>query len=532
MALDRIIICTAALLACAEPVIGQCPHTVLADPSGNAGDLMGNSVAVAHPYLVVAARWDDGAGFKAGTLLTFEFDSISEQWVPTGELTGSVTSDSDSFGYCIDMSTEWLAVGAVGDDNGSFLSTGSVTLFQRSGTDWNEHTVLYPPSANENYISFGFDLDLEGEHLLVGSSKRGANLYIYDEVTDTWSHRQTLAPLISPATAGDEVALGGGLALVSNHYTKVPPFNQTGTVHVFEWDSVSGTYIEGPYLMSPDGPFIGDFGTEFATDGETILVSVRNSSLATGGPIYVYQRRAAGAPWKITQRLLVNDSGSFGQTEIEVYGDWVVASSFEVDQVHMYQRDPLSGEYHLERVVSGSELGVGLSDSLTFDLAMDGRWIVGGAPLAANQGRSIVWDTSKCNMVGNAYCDPAVANSTGDSGRAFALGLAVAGGHPFEIAGTQLPQGQVALLLASRFKSLVTPPGSDGVLCLGPPIARFGTVGVIDAGQVWFEVDTTSIPLQPPVAVQPGETWNFQIWNRDSTGGGSNFTAGVEVLFQ
>ncbi len=37
------------------------------------------------------------------------------------------------------------------------------------------------------------------------------------------------------------------------------------------------------------------------------------------------------------------------------------------------------------------------------------------------------------------------------------------------------------------------------------------------------------MPVNPPMPFQPGETWNFQAWYRD-TGGTNNFTDAVSVL--
>jgi len=46
-------------------------------------------------------------------------------------------------------------------------------------------------------------------------------------------------------------------------------------------------------------------------------------------------------------------------------------------------------------------------------------------------------------------------------------------------------------------------------------------------------VDMMNIPANPPVAINPGETWHFVAWFRDKNPNPtSNFTGGVLVLFQ
>ncbi len=74
-----------------------------------------------------------------------------------------------------------------------------------------------------------------------------------------------------------------------------------------------------------------------------------------------------------------------------------------------------------------------------------------------------------------------------------------------------------------------TPPGSSGVICLGTNIGRYnGNVG--QGPSFSLQVDLTAMPVNPPVAVQPGDSWNFQCWYRD-IGNTNNFTDAVSVTF-
>ena len=75
------------------------------------------------------------------------------------------------------------------------------------------------------------------------------------------------------------------------------------------------------------------------------------------------------------------------------------------------------------------------------------------------------------------------------------------------------------------------PPGSNGYLCLGTAnIGRYnGNVG--QGPSFSLQLDLTSMPVNPPVAVQPGDTWNFQAWYRD-VGNSNNFTDAVSIDFQ
>ena len=141
--------------------------------------------------------------------------------------------------------------------------------------------------------------------------------------------------------------------------------------------------------------------------------------------------------------------------------------------------------------------------------------------------------------IGTPYCDPAVANSTGVPAELGAFGSPVAAFSTVTLRSWDLPSSSFGFFLASRQQSFVANPGgSQGNLCLGGAIGRYVGPGQIKNsgvdGTFSLDLDLNQIP-QPtgPVAVQAGESWNFQAWYRDAIGGTptSNFTNGIEILF-
>ncbi|MCP3919398.1 MAG: hypothetical protein GY711_28000 [bacterium] len=78
--------------------------------------------------------------------------------------------------------------------------------------------------------------------------------------------------------------------------------------------------------------------------------------------------------------------------------------------------------------------------------------------------------------------------------------------------------------------------GSLGNLCLGVTgeLGRYNdmTQNSGDMGSFSIPIDLTAVPIAtgPPVAIAPGQSWNFQAWFRD-VGGTSNFTDGVNIQF-
>jgi len=141
-------------------------------------------------------------------------------------------------------------------------------------------------------------------------------------------------------------------------------------------------------------------------------------------------------------------------------------------------------------------------------------------------------------QVGTNYCN-ALPNSTGATTTIAGAGSASVALNDLTLASASLPQNAAAYFLCSRSRGFVpNPGGSAGNLCLGGAIGRRVGGSIVSsgaAGTVSVLADLTSLP-QPSgaVAVQAGDTWNFQCWYRDLAAGGgatSNFSDGLEVLF-
>ncbi|MCP5023456.1 MAG: S8 family serine peptidase [bacterium] len=137
--------------------------------------------------------------------------------------------------------------------------------------------------------------------------------------------------------------------------------------------------------------------------------------------------------------------------------------------------------------------------------------------------------TSYCSALWNSSGGPASISADGDGDVTANDLVLIANGMPLQRFGYFLgSMGQ---------DSVAFPGGSQGILCLGGghQIARFSTqirhTGA--TGNFQIPVDLTTIPQTPVVAVQMGDTWNFQAWFRDENPGfTSNFTNAVSITFQ
>jgi hypothetical protein len=143
------------------------------------------------------------------------------------------------------------------------------------------------------------------------------------------------------------------------------------------------------------------------------------------------------------------------------------------------------------------------------------------------------------DLTTSTYCTPAIPNSTGFPGTLTATGSNDVQANNVTLIASGLSLHSFGYFLTSATQGLLTNPGgSQGNFCLGGQVGRY-----IGQGQIMSSGTTGSISLavdlqQHPtptgfVAVQPGQTWNFQAWYRDANPSStSNFTDAVSVSFQ
>jgi len=141
-------------------------------------------------------------------------------------------------------------------------------------------------------------------------------------------------------------------------------------------------------------------------------------------------------------------------------------------------------------------------------------------------------------QIGVNYCSPNT-NSTGSTGALLVTGSGFVVRNELHLAASQLPLSATLFFLTSRTQGFIANPGgSQGNLCLGGSIGRFvGPNQILNTGGTGTASLFLDLTQQPTpmglVMVQPGESWSFQAWHRDTSGGSttSNLTNGSTVSF-
>lgn len=172
---------------------------------------------------------------------------------------------------------------------------------------------------------------------------------------------------------------------------------------------------------------------------------------------------------------------------------------------------------------------IGAGDPVAFEIVdQRGRLrIAGAADVGAYQTASpaIGFHTRSC---------PGVLNGSGQVARTVAIGSPIVSDNSFTIAALGVTPNQFGIFLVSRTSGFA--PLAGGSLCLTGTIGRYVGPGEIQDsgpdGRLSISADLTRIPQGGTLApAQPGETWAFQAWFRDTVGE-ANLAVATEVTFQ
>lgn len=132
--------------------------------------------------------------------------------------------------------------------------------------------------------------------------------------------------------------------------------------------------------------------------------------------------------------------------------------------------------------------------------------------------------------VGMSYCTSTL-NSKGTAASITGMGSSTLVDDDFHLTASGLPAEKSAIFLYSLGQTTI--PIGQGALCVQPPIGRFPLQTICGLGNAHLPFDLPN--LTQSFTIQPGSTWNFQLWFRDDDGlGGSttNTTDGLNVSFQ
>jgi len=292
------------------------------------------------------------------------------------------------FGHAVAVSGDTLAVGAPGADESFIAGAGAVYVFVRSAGDWSLEQRIVAPSP-EVGADFGWDLDLDGDTLLVGEPRSdsqpgktdaGAGR-VFTRTGTTWSLEASLLSLDIAARdeAGTAVALSGNHAVVG-----APGLFGPGELTTFR--KGANGWVQHTYIIDLT---INGQGRALSMDGTTLVTGTTAGVAAGQRPGAVPYVLESGT-WTWAPPLWGRDGNTGAEDfyftpSLALDGDLMLVGVSRHDGaaedggiVHVFTRD---GPWtDLGHALKGSSLTPTLYAAGSFASPSDDEFLVAGVP--------------------------------------------------------------------------------------------------------------------------------------------------------
>ncbi|MEM1218866.1 MAG: hypothetical protein AAGH79_08135 [Bacteroidota bacterium] len=256
------------------------------------------------------------------------------------------------FGYELDLSKEWLAVG-MPRDNDPVYGSGSVYLYQLDGGQWNFFQKIAKPDP-EPLDRFGSSVAIYGDYVLVGAQKddidgkqdQGA-VHLYQLLPDSAGNEKKFQ-LIQSFTAfdGDAKDRFGRRVDLSADFIFVGARGdddngqQSGSVYVYKKEkSEESPFVFWQKIVPDDGDSFDRFGDFLRVFKNNLIVGAsgdddaveEDSVIINCGSSYVYQISPGDSSvWTLQKKILPQTTSpaeeEFGHG-VDIFGRYAIAGA-------------------------------------------------------------------------------------------------------------------------------------------------------------------------------------------------------------
>lgn len=543
----------AASMACilASPSAAQCTIQDFTGSSAAIGDGFGRALALDGLHAIVGAIGDDTLAENSGA--AYVFDLTSGLAVEDAKLLASDGAAYDYFGSAVAIDGDLAIVGAAGATSGG--NPGSAYVFRRTGGAWVEEAVLVPSSSDIG-DGFGASIALDGDRAFIGAPHQGGNdaaVYVFEFSTGSWSEVQEIIPadIWLGDAFGKALSLDGDRILISSPFDSAGAATSAGSVYVYE--ESGGTWSETA-KFNADIPESGEFfGYSLDLDGDFAFVGAPSPNPPGTGTAFVFEETSPGT-WDQVAELSSASSVAYDNFGLEVnhQAGRLLVGAPTGERVHVFEYSGISWN-ETDVMNYGFSNGYGTSIVQNADLALIGKpypkaVVAGCVHVEAFSGDDCnangtsdlcdIFSGASADVNGNgipdececgvtSYC-VANANSTGSAASITGTGTVSITVNDFGLTAGPVPNqpgiffyaaGQLQIPFGEGFRCV----GAGTIYRLNPPVMATGN-------QLVRAIDLNALPSGP---VGSTDTWNFQAWYRDPTGGpsGFNLSDAIEVTF-
>jgi len=403
---------------------------------GILNDMFGYRVSISGDYAIAGAYANDGTG----AAYIYHFDGTN--WIMQKKLIGSDVLAGDNFGISVSISGDFAIVGAPWH---TVADSGAAYLFYRNqgGADnWGEVKKLV---ASDGLIGdiFGRSVDITGDYILIGApwddfgfNNNVGSAYLFyrnQGGADNWGEVKKL--VASDGTGNEylgleEVSIYGDFAVIGAPNAYNTSFQRSGAVYLFSRNQGGAdNWGEVKKILSSDSDLSDSFGESVSIDGDYFIAgSARDDDNGSeSGSAYIFYRNQGGADnWGEVKKITASDaawSDWFGRSA-SISGDYAMVGAFGDDD-----NGSDSGSAYLFGKNEGGTDNWGEITKLTaddgqaddyfgFKLDISGNSAIIGAPYgngdSSDTGSAYIYELSICGdgfTFGTEQCDDGNTNN-------------------------------------------------------------------------------------------------------------------------
>lgn len=357
---------------------------------GEEGDYFGFSVAISGEYAVVGAINDDDNGIQSGSVYIYHHDALNDIWKEEQKIVASDGAADDRFGYDVDISGDYIIVGAINDDDNGHNS-GSAYIYKIGSTSEetinSEQKIISTDGAPEE--TYGYSVGISDGNIVVGSRREyilGSDLgrsYIYklgSNEIDTMSSEQQI-----PAESHSwSVAVSGSMMIVGNSHGD-GKVRTSGSATLYQIGNTrTETLSTIQKIYASDGERLDNFGASVAISGNHAIVGAiyDDDSAENAGAAYIYEIGANQDYTMSSEKKIIASEGSaqnwFGSS-VAVSGDYVVIGDTKTPNTYIYELG------FSEDQIMSSEQTTDSDIDLKKSLSISGDYAIIGSPLSSNE---------------------------------------------------------------------------------------------------------------------------------------------------
>ena len=274
------------------------PHDTVAEvskvqaPSASSGDAFGSSIAISANYMVVGAS-NYNANSGSAYLFKIDVDGVANSGF---RFEASDVDVNDSFASSVAIDGNYVVVGAKYEDTNS-TNGGSAYLYKISNATTLTELAKLNPSETGVDDNFGASVDISGDYIVVGARKQdnadidSGSAYLFKRNSDTLGDVTELDKLeASDATANDYFATSVSIDL---DYIVVGASGGDGSGSGYVYNIVADNNItEVEKLVSPLNGVNDYYGWSVSISGNDVAIGdYKEDVLGTDtGGVYVYTK--------------------------------------------------------------------------------------------------------------------------------------------------------------------------------------------------------------------------------------------------